>query len=101
MTIDYRNRTLVASSGNPVLVRHWNLLLVPTRILVVIRSGIIDISEPAKEHRPILEALERGDATLAGQRVYEHINRIAERLQQAAEGGWRVATSLTGAGTTS
>jgi DNA-binding GntR family transcriptional regulator len=81
------HHALVAGSGNPVLVRHWNLLLVPTRILVVIRSGIVDIDKTGKEHRPILEALERGDAELAGRRVYEHINRIAERLHEAAEGG--------------
>lgn len=78
------HRTLVASSRNPVLARHWSLLLVPTRILVVIRSGIVDIGETGKEHHPILDALERRDAALAGQLVYEHVNRIASRLEDAA-----------------
>lgn len=74
------HRGLVARSNNPVLVRHWDLLLVPTRILVALRSGHIDMRETGKEHRPILEALERGDARLAGRLVYDHLNHIAVRL---------------------
>ncbi len=77
------HRTLVARSGNAVLMRHWDLVLVPTRILVAIRSGHIDIRKTAKEHRPILEALERRDAALAGRLVYDHLNQIAVRLDPA------------------
>ncbi len=77
------HRTLVARSGNPVLLRHWDLLLVPTRILVVLRSGVVDMAAIAKEHRPILEALEGRDAALAGQLAYDHTNRIAMRLDPA------------------
>jgi len=77
------HRMLMVRSGNAVLLRHWDLVLVPTRILVALRSGHIDMRETAKEHRPILEALERHDAPLAGQRVYDHINQIAARLDPA------------------
>ncbi len=76
------HRTLVTRSGSPVLLRHWDLLLVPTRILVVLRSGVVDVATIAKEHRPILEALERHDAALAGQLAYDHTNRIAMRLDR-------------------
>ena len=78
------HRTLVARSGNAVLLQHWDLLLVRTRILVALRSGIIDMTVTAQEHRPILEALERRDATRAGQLAYDHVNRIALRLEPAA-----------------
>jgi len=74
------HRTLVARSGNAVLMRHWDLVLVPTRILVAIRSGHIDIRKTSTEHRPILEALEQHDAALAGRLVYDHLNQIAVRL---------------------
>jgi DNA-binding GntR family transcriptional regulator len=78
------HRALVARSENPVLLRHWDLLLVPTRILVALRAGVIDMGKTAKEHRPILEALERHDAVVAGQLAYDHVNRIAARLDPAA-----------------
>lgn len=76
------HRGLVVRSKNSVLLRHWDLLLVPTRILIALRSGIIDMGETAKEHRPILQALERHDAAVAGRLVYDHVNRIAARLHR-------------------
>lgn len=78
------HRTLVTRSGNPVLLHHWELLLVPTRILVVVSSGVVDMRQTAPQHRPILAALERGDPALAGRLVYDHVNGIAERLEVAA-----------------
>jgi len=80
------HRTLVARSGNAVLMRHWDLVLVPTRILVALRSGHIEIRKTATEHRPILEALERHDAALAGRLVYDHLNEIAQRLDPTQHG---------------
>lgn len=78
------HRALVTRCGNPVLIRLWNQLLVPTRILVVIRSGVVDMAETAPQHRPILDALEDGDAAVAGQRMFEHIDGVATRVAQAA-----------------
>lgn len=86
------HRILVSQSGNGVLLRHWELLLVPTRILVVVSSGAVDIRRTGPEHRPILEALERLDRALAGRLVFEHINGIADRLAAAgplAPAGYR------------
>jgi DNA-binding GntR family transcriptional regulator len=74
------HRTLVERANNPVLLRHWDLLLVATGVLVILRSGIIDLQESAAEHRPILDALECGDVTAAGQLAFKHAQQIAERL---------------------
>lgn len=79
------HRALVALGGNSVLSRHWELLLVPTRILVVMSAGVVDMEHTAPQHRPILEALQRHDAALAGRLLYEHVNGVAERLDAAGQ----------------
>ncbi|MEX1184715.1 MAG: GntR family transcriptional regulator [Gemmatimonadota bacterium] len=78
------HRTLVAGGGNPVLARHWDLLLVSTRIRALIRTGIIDIHETGNEHRPILEAVARGNSEVAGRLVHEHIDELADRMDTEA-----------------
>lgn len=78
------HRALVAASGNSVLLHHWDMLQVATRILVTIRSGILDVQGTAPEHRVILEALERRDSALAGELVFAHIDRVADLLQKRA-----------------
>lgn len=75
------HRTLVERAVNPVLLRHWELLLVSTRALVVLRSGAIDMERTAAEHRPILDAIEGGMITPAGALAFAHANHIADCLE--------------------
>ncbi len=79
------HRTLVERANNPVLLRHWDMLLVSTRALVVLRSGAIDMERTAAEHRPILDAIEAGLATAAGALAFEHANHIADCLDRSLE----------------
>ncbi|MGH7516881.1 MAG: GntR family transcriptional regulator [Gemmatimonadales bacterium] len=85
------HRTLVERADNPVLLHHWELLLVATRALVVLRSGIVDLRRAAAQHGPILDAVEKGEVALAGRLAFEHANHIAEcldkALRQGGEGG--------------
>jgi DNA-binding GntR family transcriptional regulator len=53
------------------------MLLVATRVLVVLRSGAVDMRVTAREHRVLLEAIRAGDAALAGRLAYEHVRRKA------------------------
>ena len=80
------HRTLVAGGRNPVLERHWDLLLVSTRIRALIRTGVIDIHETGNEHRPILDAIARADADVAGRLVREHIEELADRVDPDVAG---------------
>jgi len=77
------HRTLVERADNPVLLRHWQLLLVATRALIVLRAGTLDLQRTAAEHGPILDAVEAGKAARAGALAYAHAHNIAEALDQA------------------
>lgn len=80
------HRDLVTRAGNPVLVRSWDQLLVPTRILVAFRSGAVTMAGTSAQHRWILDALERGEGDVAGERVFEHIEDVARKLEEAMAG---------------
>ncbi|HEY9480012.1 MAG TPA: GntR family transcriptional regulator [Gemmatimonadaceae bacterium] len=77
------HRALVEHAANPVLLHHWELLHVSTRALVVLRSGAIDMSRTAAEHRPILDAVEGGLVEQAGMLAFEHANQIADCLERS------------------
>jgi DNA-binding GntR family transcriptional regulator len=71
------HRGLVERTGNPVLLGVWTRLLVATHPLALYRSSVVDLTRTGREHRWILEALERGDAECAARRVFEHIEGVA------------------------
>lgn len=70
---DAFHRGIVERSGNGILLRHWEMLLVATRVRAVLRSGDIDMRATAREHRPLIQALRAGDAALAGRLAFEHV----------------------------
>ncbi|HET7552482.1 MAG TPA: GntR family transcriptional regulator [Gemmatimonadaceae bacterium] len=74
------HRSLVELAANPVLQQHWEMLFVSTRARVVLRSGAVDMARTAAEHRPILEAMRKGQAERAGRLAFEHANHIADCL---------------------
>ncbi len=78
------HRAIVERSGNPVLLRHWELLLGSTRFHAIVAAGLVDLCRTANEHRPILEALEQHDAARAGRLAYEHANRFVLPLETVA-----------------
>jgi DNA-binding GntR family transcriptional regulator len=79
------HRSLVELAANPVLQQHWEMLFVSTRARVVLRSGAVDMARTAAEHRPILEAMRKGQAERAGKLAFEHANHIADCLGRVLE----------------
>jgi DNA-binding GntR family transcriptional regulator len=79
------HRSLVELAANPVLQQHWEMLFVSTRARVVLRSGAVDMARTAAEHRPILEAMRKGQAERAGELAFEHANHIADCLERVLE----------------
>lgn len=72
-------------SGNSMLLQSWKHLEGPTRVVVVSAAvGEREITTSAEQHRPIVRAIGRGDATAARAVLQEHMREAAERL--TAEG---------------
>lgn len=79
------HRSFVELAANPVLLQHWEMLFVSTRARVVLRSGSIDMARTAAEHRPILDAMRKGQTERAGKLAFEHASHIADCLEQALD----------------
>lgn len=76
---DALHSAIVECSGNAILLQHWKMLLVATRVLVVLRAGEVDMRTTAREHRALLAAIRAGDVSLAGRLAYEHVRGKAEK----------------------
>lgn len=79
------HRSLVELAANPVLLQHWEMLFVSTRARVVLRSGSVDMARTAAEHRPVLDAMRKGQAERAGTLAFEHASHIADCLERALD----------------
>jgi DNA-binding GntR family transcriptional regulator len=66
------HRQIVRAAGNDVLLRVWDSLLLETLTLIGLNARPSDLEALAVTHRPILEALDRGDGALAGRLLREH-----------------------------
>jgi DNA-binding GntR family transcriptional regulator len=66
------HRLIVEASGNPVLLRVWDSLMLEVRTRIGLAQGEIDLAAAADTHRPIVEAFELGDAETAGRLLREH-----------------------------
>lgn len=81
------HRAIAERAGNPVLLHHWEQIVVPTRALVVQRVGAVHPAETAPEHRPILDALAAGDGARAGALAFAHADGMRGRILRRARGG--------------
>jgi DNA-binding GntR family transcriptional regulator len=66
------HRLIVEASGNSVLLRVWDSLMLESRTRIGLSQREIDLSVAAETHVPIVEALERGDGETAGRLLQEH-----------------------------
>ncbi|MFC7340589.1 GntR family transcriptional regulator [Saccharopolyspora griseoalba] len=72
-------------SGNSMLLQSWKHLEGPTRVVVVsATAGERALSTSAEHHRPIVQAIGRGDAAAARAVLDEHMSEAAERLTTTA-----------------
>ncbi len=75
------HRILVGMARNSFVLKAWEDLHVHLHLSRLYTGvGLIDGRELVKEHRAILEALERGDQDEAVARLSAHINRVENRL---------------------
>ncbi|HVJ80484.1 MAG TPA: GntR family transcriptional regulator [Planctomycetia bacterium] len=87
------HRMIVAAAGNEVLLRLWDELAFETRTRVrLARDGAKRVAD-AKTHRPIVDALEKGDGRSAGKLLREH----SESFAPAEHEGTAIKLESTGA----
>ena len=69
-------------SGNSILLRSWRHLEGPTRVVVMSAAAGQDreVTLSADHHRPIVRAVEEGDAEAARVVIDAHMREAAERL---------------------
>ncbi|WP_020469112.1 GntR family transcriptional regulator [Zavarzinella formosa] len=71
------HRMIVEASGNLVLLRLWDSLSFEPRPRLTLARPDAEPVRDAESHRPIVDALERGAAALAGRLLREHAESFA------------------------
>ncbi len=82
------HRTIVEAADNGVLARTWDSLMIESWTYVTVVKIIpadTDLNSVVAMHRPIIEALDAGDADVAGERMKNHIASFAALLQREFE----------------
>jgi DNA-binding GntR family transcriptional regulator len=72
------HRTIVEASGNRVLLRVWDSLMLEVRTRIGLARLAIDLTLAAESHGPIVEAFDRGDAETAGRLLREHAETFCQ-----------------------
>jgi DNA-binding GntR family transcriptional regulator len=70
------HRQIVEAAGNAVMLRVWDSLMLETLTLIGLNARPRDIDQLAAVHRPILEALHRGEGAEAGRLLREHAESV-------------------------
>lgn len=77
----------VLAADNPILAQSYAALNVHVRIARLFQNQGLKLGRQAnKEHRHILEAFDRENASMAAERVQEHIKAMHDRLRNVGEG---------------
>ena len=79
------HRMIVAAAGNGVLLRLWDSLAFETRTRVRLSRPGADPVRDAHTHRPIVEALERGDGRVAARLLRQHAEFFAPPAESGCE----------------
>jgi DNA-binding GntR family transcriptional regulator len=66
------HRRIVEASGNAVMLRVWDSLMLEVRTRIGLNQLDLDLPAVAETHLPIVEALERGDGERAGSLLRAH-----------------------------
>ncbi|MFZ5829984.1 MAG: GntR family transcriptional regulator [Planctomycetota bacterium] len=79
------HRAVIAAAENPVLQRLWEQLAMPVRTRFIMDYlAATDPVEIAEAHRPIVEALDRGDGEAAAEMLESHSRQLINYLHEAA-----------------
>lgn len=77
------HRTIVEAAGNSILLKTWDSLFFQVRTRFTM--DYLQSADPvgiAREHLPIMDALESGDAELAASLLASHSNHLVEFLKR-------------------
>lgn len=77
------HRTILATSGNDVLLRVWDSLVFDVRIRAAIGKVMGDLPEVVESHQPIIDALERGQGKEAGLLLRNHVETFLQFLKKS------------------
>jgi DNA-binding GntR family transcriptional regulator len=66
------HRLIVEATGNAVLLRVWDSLMLEVRTRIGLMQHDIDLTYAAETHVPIVDAFDRGDGETAGRLLLEH-----------------------------
>ena len=80
------HRLIVEASGNCVLLRVWESLMLEVRTRVRLAQLDLDLNDAALTHVPIVEAFDRGDAETAGRLLREHAEMFSPGEQSNHDG---------------
>jgi DNA-binding GntR family transcriptional regulator len=67
------HRLIVEGAGNRILLRSWNSLAFEVRLQLRLARGNVDLLTVQEAHWKIIDALEVGDGSLAGELLRTHI----------------------------
>jgi DNA-binding GntR family transcriptional regulator len=88
------HRAIVEASGNRILLQTWDGLAMDSWVRIRVSQLAPTFRRIAARHRPIIDALERGDGREAGRLLREHAHSfMPEEMQEVASG-----TGATAAG---
>jgi serine phosphatase RsbU (regulator of sigma subunit)/DNA-binding GntR family transcriptional regulator len=77
------HRSILEASGNEVLLRVWDSLVVDLRIRGAFGKISQDFPDVVESHQPILDALEKGRGREAGLLLRNHVETLSEFLRKS------------------
>lgn len=78
--------TVIEAAANPVVERVWHSLAFEVRTRFILDYlQCVDVSDIAREHEPMLEALDAGDAERAAELLRSHADGLIRYLREEAE----------------
>jgi serine phosphatase RsbU (regulator of sigma subunit)/DNA-binding transcriptional regulator YhcF (GntR family) len=77
------HKAILQASGNKILSRVWEALVVDARIRISISKVSQDLPEVVESHQPIVDALRNGRAREASLLLRNHVETFAEYLKKS------------------
>ena len=76
------HRLIVEAAGNDPLTQCWKSLGVEGRITITIYETLVEPTDAAERHVPILEAIRTGPPAAAGREARRHVEQFAKLLMR-------------------
>lgn len=81
------HRAVIERSNHPLLLRLWDVTYLHTRrFIFTVHPGHFSLKEIARQHDPLLEALERRDSSAVNDVFTEHLEIVWQRMGKPLSG---------------